>query len=161
MLCTRVITCTHTHERIPHPLNHPTPRPLINARLTNRSSIPVTAGFEPMSKGELVQAVLECVNIDKDCTRGPKGPIKFWDVWDMTDMSDLFSSQRSFNGDISKWDVSSVTNMDHMFEKAVSFQHKLCGAAWVNSKASKSTFDKFLGCASNSGCSTLLFNSNK
>jgi len=33
--------------------------------------------------------------------------------------------------------VSSVTNMNQMFWGATSFTHKLCGAAWVHSKASK------------------------
>ena len=49
----------------------------------------------------------------------------------------MFCRAISFNGDVSKWDVSSVTNMDHMFDDAHSFGRKLCGAAWVHSKASK------------------------
>ena len=49
----------------------------------------------------------------------------------------MFSWATSFNGDISKWDVSRVTNMDNMFQEAVSFDRRLCGAAWVRSTASQ------------------------
>ena len=42
-----------------------------------------------------------------------------------------------FNRHLSEWDVSSVTDMDEMFLNAVSFKQTLCGATWVNSKASK------------------------
>ena len=49
----------------------------------------------------------------------------------------MFIGATSFNVDLSKWDVSSVTKMDFMFEHAKSFKQTLCGAAWVNSKASK------------------------
>merc|ERR1719201_2962072 len=65
------------------------------------------------------------------------GDISKWDVSRVTDMSRMFANANLFNGDISNWDVSRVTNMDHMFLKAVSFKRKLCGAAWVHSKASK------------------------
>merc|ERR1712025_832338 len=46
-------------------------------------------------------------------------------------------SATAFDIDISKWDVSTATEMDVMFQRAVSFKQKLCGAAWVHSKASK------------------------
>merc|ERR1719174_827844 len=49
----------------------------------------------------------------------------------------MFMDAVAFNIDISKWDVSSVDTMDNMFMDAVSFKQKLCGAAWVHSKASK------------------------
>ena len=65
------------------------------------------------------------------------GDISRWDVSRVTDMSFMFWSATSFNGDISEWDVSSTTNMDHMFMGSTSFKHQLCGATWVNSKASK------------------------
>merc|ERR1712013_497962 len=48
-----------------------------------------------------------------------------------------FSFARSFNSDISKWKVSRVANMDFMFQQAAAFTQTLCGAAWFNSKASK------------------------
>merc|ERR1711934_301315 len=65
------------------------------------------------------------------------GDISKWDVSSVTDMSDMFSEAESFDGDVSKWDVSRVTMMDRMFFHAASFKQKLCGAAWVNSKATK------------------------
>ena len=65
------------------------------------------------------------------------GDISKWDVSSVTDMSNMFSEAELFNGDISKWDVSSVTMMDRMFFLAASFKQKLCGTAWVDSKASK------------------------
>ena len=52
----------------------------------------------------------------------------------------MFMDASAFNIDISKWDVSSVVSMDYMFSqggKTSSFKQKLCGAAWVRSKASK------------------------
>ena len=55
----------------------------------------------------------------------------------------MFSQATAFNSDISKWDVSSVATMDNMFQEASSFKQKLCGAAWVRSKASKN--DMFKG----------------
>merc|ERR1719174_3194287 len=60
-----------------------------------------------------------------------------WDVSSVTKMSAMFQGAKSFNGDISKWDVSSVPNMDKMFRNAKSFNQRLCGAAWIHSKASK------------------------
>ena len=49
----------------------------------------------------------------------------------------MFYGATSFKGDLSKWDVSSVTNMNNMFTDAKSFKQKLCGLAWIHSKASK------------------------
>merc|ERR1719506_3047484 len=60
-----------------------------------------------------------------------------WDVSRVTDMTAMFSAAKSFNQDLSNWDVSRVVDMQLMFIEARSFQQTLCGAAWVNSKASK------------------------
>jgi surface protein len=60
-----------------------------------------------------------------------------WDVSRVTSMTMMFNHAGSFNQDLSKWDVSHVTDMKRMFADASSFQQTLCGAAWVNSKASK------------------------
>ena len=49
----------------------------------------------------------------------------------------MFWGAASFNGEISNWDVSRVMDMDYMFWEATSFKQKLCGDAWVHSKASK------------------------
>merc|ERR1712032_216324 len=65
------------------------------------------------------------------------GDISKWGVSRMTDMRGMFSEAASFNADLSKWDVSKVTKMDRMFYHAASFNQKLCGAAWINSKATK------------------------
>ena len=71
------------------------------------------------------------------------GDISKWDVSSVTDMSSMFIRAKLFDCDISKWDVSRVVNMDSMFEGAAFFQQELCGAAWVQSKASKN--DMFKG----------------
>ena len=55
----------------------------------------------------------------------------------MQNMEGMFQSASMFNRDVSEWDVSRVENMDSMFREAASFKQTLCGAAWVNSKASK------------------------
>ena len=60
-----------------------------------------------------------------------------WDVSRVTDMHMMFSYAKSFNQDLSYWDVSRVIHMQWMFDDAISFNQTLCGAAWVNSKASK------------------------
>ena len=52
-------------------------------------------------------------------------------------MEGMFLHAPVFNRDISKWDVSRVTSMDGMFLAATSFTQRLCGAAWVHSKAKK------------------------
>ena len=73
--------------------------------------------------------------------RGAKvfsGDISEWDVSSVARMSFMFSGAESFNGDISKWDVSSVATMTDMFSHATSFKQKLCGDAWLHSKATKS-----------------------
>ena len=66
------------------------------------------------------------------------GDISKWDVSSVTDMSLMFYGALSFNRDIAKWDVSSVKRMERMFYGTTSFTRTLCGAAWVNSQASKS-----------------------
>merc|ERR1711965_406819 len=65
------------------------------------------------------------------------GDMSNWDVSSVKTMNGMFGSATSFNSDISKWDVSSVTQMDEIFLNATSFKQQLCGAAWVNSKATK------------------------
>ena len=97
-----------------------------------------------------------------DCSEGPHGSIGDWDVsavtsmaymfsrasafnqdlskWDVsavTNMRSMFSSAFAFNQDLSKWDVSAVTDMGSMFRDASAFNRKLCGVAWVQSKAKK------------------------
>lgn len=49
----------------------------------------------------------------------------------------MFAGASEFNGDFSEWDVSGVINMDHMFQDVRFFRRILCGAAWVNSQASR------------------------
>ena len=81
------------------------------------------------------------------------GAMSKWDVSRVTDMHLMFAGATSFTRGISKWDVSSVTNMDRMFSKAVSFKRRLCGAAWVHSKASKiNMFEGSPGSISRKAC---------
>merc|ERR1719353_1768211 len=127
-------------------------------------SISSCSAFSPQSKVQLKSAVETCLKLSPkgDCSKGPHGPIGEWDVSRVTDMTRMFAYATSFNGDISKWDVSNVkdmssmflsakifnrdlskwdvsrvTNMDYMFWEAKLFKRKLCGAAWVHSKARK------------------------
>merc|ERR1712032_1317700 len=65
------------------------------------------------------------------------GDLSTWDVSSVQDVYGMFYKATAFNRDLSKWDVSSVQDMDSMFSYAISFEQKLCGAAWVHSKASK------------------------
>ena len=69
--------------------------------------------------------------------KGFNSDLSKWEVSRVTNMPSMFRNARSFDGDISKWDVSRVINMDYMFSSAASFKQKLCGTAWVHSKASK------------------------
>ena len=79
--------------------------------------------------------------------------ISRWDVSSVTHMDSMFRKARPFNSDISKWDVSRVNTMSHMFYGAVSFKQKLCGAAWVHSKANKrSMFEGSSGSISPTVC---------
>ena len=50
---------------------------------------------------------------------------------------DLFARASVFSHDLSKWDVSAVKDMEKMFFRASAFNRKLCGDAWVQSKADK------------------------
>merc|ERR1712032_607793 len=76
-----------------------------------------------------------------------------WDVSRVADMGAMFSYAESFNQDLSNWDVSRVTDMQFMFTEASSFQQTLCGAAWVNSNATKiDIFDHSLGSISDTVC---------
>ena len=49
----------------------------------------------------------------------------------------MFCFAPVFNVDLSKWDVSSVNHMDSMFYETLSFKQNICGATWIDSKASK------------------------
>ena len=51
--------------------------------------------------------------------------------------AEMFFDMDTFNPELSNWDVSRVTDMCAMFNDATSFNQTLCGAAWINSKASK------------------------
>merc|ERR1711860_317750 len=95
-------------------------------------------GFPPQLRAELKRAVDDCIGFSSegDCSTGPHGPIGEWDVSRVTDMNAMFNGAESFNQDLSKWDVSRVTDMRTMFAHADSCEQTLCGAAWVNSKAS-------------------------
>ena len=66
-----------------------------------------------------------------------RGDIAEWDVSSVLSMASMFENATSFNSYIFDWDVSTVANMNSMFQNATSFTQKLCGAAWVNSKAIK------------------------
>ena len=122
--------------------------------------------FSPKSKVQLQRAIAVCLILSPkgDCLTSAYGSIRKWDVSRITDMSRIFSDATSFNGDISKWDVSRVkdmssmflaartfnhdlskwdvsrvANMDHMFRQANSFKRKLCGPAWLHSRAISTT----------------------
>ena len=140
------------------------------------------ATFSPQSRAALKSAVDACLEMSRkgDCSDGPDGPITEWDVSSVTNMKSMFRDARSFNGeiskldvssvknmhsmflgaqsfngDISKCDVSSVTDMNAMFFGAASFKQKLCGAAWVHSKASKDgMFEGSSGSISQTACTT-------
>ena len=117
-----------------------------------------------MSRVQLQSAVVACLRLSPRgrCSNGPHGAMATWDVSRVTDMSRLFSSQRSFdadisnwdvsrvkdmsgmflgassyNGDLSRWDVSKVKDMSGMFGGATLFKRRLCGGAWVHSKATQ------------------------
>ena len=133
--------------------------------------------FSPQSRDELKRAA------DDVCSEGNRptmlhGPIGKWDVsqvtdmskiffeenefnyeisnWDVsrvTDMREMFFFAKSFNQDLSNWDVSRVVDFQWMFADANSFHQTLCGAAWVNSNASKvEMFDASPGSISNAVC---------
>merc|ERR1719353_1812646 len=127
-----------------------------------------TSAFSPQSKEELKDAIAAYLKLSPkgectDCVHGPiakwdvsrvkdmsgmfqnakafSGDISKWKVSSVTDMSAMFEGAKAFNGDISKWDVSSVSNFDYVFLGATLFKQKLCGSAWVDSKATN--FDMF------------------
>ena len=78
-----------------------------------------------------------------------------WDVSAVTDMQSTFVDVSTFNQHLSKWDVSAVTDMSSMFYGASAFNQKLCGVAWVNSKADKSDmFTDSPGSISSAVCTT-------
>ena len=78
-----------------------------------------------------------------DCSGWAHGSIGDWDVSAVTDMNRMFVHASAFNQDLSRWDVSAVGNMEKMFFRASAFNRKLCGDAWVQSKADKS--EMFIG----------------
>merc|ERR1712032_1564752 len=77
--------------------------------------------FAPKNKAELQAATVECLKLSADCSKGPYGPIAYWDVSPVTDMTAVFKDASSFSGDLSKWDVSKVTNMRYTFANAAAF----------------------------------------
>ena len=122
------------------------------------------AAYLLRSGAELKTAVNTCLRLfpKGDCSNGPPGAMGEWDVsrvrdmsrifasaklfnsdiskWDVSrvrDVSGMFQGAASFNGDLSGWDVSRVINMNDMFQGAASFKHKLCGAPWVRTRATK------------------------
>ena len=93
--------------------------------------IDASAVFKPASRADLTAAIVECLKLSDDCSKGPKGLIIDWDVSGVTDMSQVFAGEKGkdyyvsgaerFDSDISKWDVSRVTNMHFMFSSAKAF----------------------------------------
>ena len=81
----------------------------------------LTIAFAPKNKAELQAATVECLKLSADCSKGPYGPIAYWDVSPVTDMTAVFKDASSFSGDLSKWDVSKVTNMRSTFDLAKAF----------------------------------------
>ena len=80
--------------------------------------------------------------------------ISKWDVSRVKDMASMFEEATSFNGDVSRWNVYSVESMDNMFLDAVSFKHKICGPAWIDSKARQNNmFAGSFGYISRTTCS--------
>jgi len=79
--------------------------------------------FTPQHSTELRTAVGKCLDYSPkgDCSKGPHGHMREWDMSRMRDMSSIFLGESSFNGDISKWDVSHVTDMNRMFMSTKSF----------------------------------------
>ena len=78
-----------------------------------------------------------------------------WDVSKVTYMWYMFARASVFSHDLSKWDVSAVKDMEKMFFHASAFNHKLCGDAWVQSKADKTEmFYESPGSISSTVCTT-------
>ena len=76
-----------------------------------------------------------------------------WDVSKVTNMMGMFREASAFNQDLSKWDVSAVIYMAQMFYLAPAFNQKLCGEAWVKSKAGKNEmFEGSPGSISSTAC---------
>ena len=87
------------------------------------------------------------------CSEGVHGSIGDWDMSAVTNMESVFRGTSAFNQDLSKWDVSAVTHMGFMFNGASAFKRKLCGVAWVNSKAKKNAmFTNSTGSISSNVC---------
>ena len=135
-------------------------------KLKLRAAVPPdpNVAFSPQSRAQLTSAVETCLEMSAKggCSNGSPGQIAAWNVshitdtsrlfahaklfdgdlskWDVSSvkyMSSMFLGAAAFNSDISKWDVSSVQDMYAMFWGATLFKRKLCGAAWVHSKAKK------------------------
>jgi len=94
-----------------------------NSRGSISSSVCEHTKFSPQYSNELRSAVGTCLsNSPKgDCSDGPHGLMREWDMSRMRDMSSIFMNAASFNSDISKWDVSHVTDMSRMFMYTNSF----------------------------------------
>ena len=72
-------------------------------------------------------------------------------------MASMFREAKKFDCDLSEWDVSSVTEMVDMFLNAASFNQRLCGMAWLRSRASKQgIFEGSSGSISESACTSTL-----
>ena len=167
--CVRTFTSCETHLQLPGSVFlelNDSCLISINYLKSDLLRCPYTSAFSPISRLQLKSAVVACLKLSPsgECFDGPHGPIVGWDVSRAVDMSRMFSNAKnfdgdiskwdvsraenmrgmflgatSFNGDLTKWDVSSVKDMSDMFRGAKIFKRELCGAAWVYSKAKKTT----------------------
>merc|ERR1711871_349292 len=87
----------------------------------------ITICKSPQSRAELKLAVNYCLRLSAvgDCSAGPLGPIRSWDVSAVNDMHLMFGGRNRFNQELSFWDVSAVTDMGAMFYDAQSFNEDL------------------------------------
>ena len=83
--------------------------------------------FNHITKEDLQAIVEECLylSIVGDCSTGPRGPIRLWDVSLITRLDALFNAAKSFNQDLSNWNVAKVTDMQGMFTDACVFNGDL------------------------------------
>merc|ERR1712032_1793678 len=110
----------------------------------------------PKSKAQLQAAIVGCLKLSSDCSKGPYGPIAYWDVSAVTDMNGLFDPTQTagaalFNGDLSKWDVSRVTNMNSMFNGAKAFNSDISNWDVSNVEAIGYMFGTFMEAKSFNG----------
>ena len=113
------------------------PGSISRSMCTSTPTIATTAirAFSPQSKSELKSAINACIRLfpHGQCSDGPHGAIRQWDVSRITDMSLIFEKTTSFNGDVSTWDVSRVEEMNGMFRDAPKFQGDI--SKWDVSRA--------------------------